>query len=62
MLASIQLDDQPGLRAHEVDNVSADRHLSSKTEPLKLPSTQMSPKMALCIGRPIAQVAGAAAQ
>ncbi len=56
MLTPIDLDDQPGLQAGEIDDIRADGYLSSKLVASELPATQPLPESALGIGHVGAQV------
>ncbi len=58
MLAAIDLDDQPAVEAHEVDDVTVDRLLPPEFQPEQAAVAQRAPQPALGIGAVAAQAFG----
>jgi hypothetical protein len=58
MRGAVDLDNQLRVLANEIDDVTAQRRLSTKAKPLDLPSTQNAPHASLGGRRFVAQSSG----
>ena len=54
MLSAIQLDDQLGLRTHEIRDVAGNGYLAAESEAFQLPPAQVTPDTLFGIGRVVA--------
>ena len=57
MLATVQFDDEPGLRACEVGDVRGDGVLAAEVQSVELTATQPAPEQTLGVGHVLAQLA-----
>lgn len=58
MLSAVHLDDQPHFKAHEVEDVSVQRHLPLELQPFQLAAGQRVPQHGLGLGGVSAHRAG----
>src|SRR5206468_217820 len=58
MLSAVHFDDQSSFQTHEINDVIAQRLLSSEFVTFELPETEMTPKQAFNFGRILPQYSG----